>query len=149
MFFELSIAINRSPYDVFAFLRDKEKYPQKQGSPVLALDKTTLGPTGVGTRYREAVQMLPLVRGEILSVITRFETGAFLEEDFKGAGMSGHLAYQFLSEKTGTLLVQRETLVTVGLLNLVNPIIKLALGHQLERRLRGIKLVLESGWIVE
>ena len=44
MYFELSITINRSPSDVFAFLRDKDKYPQEDGSPVLILEKITPGP---------------------------------------------------------------------------------------------------------
>lgn len=29
MYFELSILIRRSPSDVFAFLRDKDQYPQE------------------------------------------------------------------------------------------------------------------------
>jgi hypothetical protein len=59
VYFELSVAIARPPSDVFAFLRDKDLYPQQADSPVLALEKTTVGATGVGTRYREVVQMLP------------------------------------------------------------------------------------------
>jgi hypothetical protein len=46
--------------------------------------------------------MLPFYRGEMLSEITRFEPNEYLEEDFRGAGMYGHLAYQFLPEKEGT-----------------------------------------------
>jgi hypothetical protein len=95
MYFDLSITIHRSPQDVFLFLRDKDKYPQEPGSPVLVLEQTTPGPAGLGTRYHEVVQMLPFIRGEILSVITRFEPGHRLEEDFEGAGMIGHLAYTF------------------------------------------------------
>ena len=146
--FELSITINRSPADVFAFLRDKDTYPQEDGSPVLILEKITPGPPGVGTRYREVVQMLPFIRGEILSEITRFEPGQFLEEDFQGAGMEGHLAYQFLAEGGGTKLVQRETIFWRGLLKVLEPVIRLVLSRQLRERLEGIKTVLESGWVV-
>ena len=149
MYFELSIAIDRAPSDVFAFLRDKDKYPQEDGSPVLILEKTTPGPPGVGARYREVVQMLPFVKGEILSEITRFEPGEFLEEDFQGAGMEGHLAYQFLAEGGGTKLIQRETLFWRGLLKVLAPIIRLALSRRLRERLEGIKTVLESGWVVD
>jgi len=105
VYFELSVVIRRSPGDVFAFLRDKDQIRQKENSPVLLIEKTTAGPTGVGTRYREVVQMLPFLRGEILSEITRCEPGRFLEEDFQGAGMQGHLAYQFLPEGEGTRLI--------------------------------------------
>lgn len=149
MYFELSIAIDRVPSDVFAFLRDKDKYPQEDGSPVLILEKTTPGPPGVGARYREVVQMLPFIQGEILSEITRFEPGESLEEDFQGAGMEGHLAYQFLAEGGGTKLIQRETLFCRGLLEVLAPIIRFALSRRLRERLEGIKTVLESGWVVD
>jgi len=148
MYFDLSITIDRPPGDVFAFLRDKDKFPQKPGSPVLALQQTTPGPPGVGTRYREVVQMLPFYRGVILSVITRFEPGAHLEEDFSGAGMKGHLAYTFLPEDGGTRLIQQETLEPQGLLRLFAPWIERSLSHQLHHRLEGIKQVLEAGWVV-
>lgn len=148
MYFDLSVIIDRSPQDVFAFLRDKDKYPQKPRSPVLALQQTTPGSPGVGTRYREVVQMLPFYRGEILSVITCFEPGARLEEDFAGAGMKGHLAYSFLPENDGTRLIQQEILEPQGLLRLLAFLIERSLSRQLRRRLEGIKQVLEAGWMV-
>ena len=89
LYFELSIRIERPTADVFAFLRDKDLYPQEPGSPVLALEKTTAGPTAVGTRYREVVQMLPFVRGEILSEITCYEPPRRLQERFWGAANAG------------------------------------------------------------
>jgi uncharacterized protein YndB with AHSA1/START domain len=52
VYFELSIYIERPPADVFRFLRDKDKHPQEEGSPVLLLDKTTPGDPGVGSCYR-------------------------------------------------------------------------------------------------
>jgi hypothetical protein len=76
MEFNLSIFIVCPPADVFAFLHNKDQHAVKPGSPVLILEKIMPGPVGVGTRYREVVQMLPGVRGEILSVIIRFEPGS-------------------------------------------------------------------------
>lgn len=148
MYFDLSIMINRPPVEVFAFFRDKDKHPQKPGSPVLVLEQTTPGPPGVGTRYREVVRMLPLVHGEMLSVITRFDPGERLEEDFEGAGMKGHLAYHFVLEDDGTRLTQQETVEILGLLRVLAPIIERALARQLWKRLEGIKAFLESGWVV-
>lgn len=145
MHFELSISINRPPADVFAFLRDKDRYPQEEGSPVLVLEQTTPGPACAGTRYREVVQMLPFYRGEILSEITRFEPNEHLEEDFRGAGMQGHLAYQFLPEKDGTKLIQSQSLHYYGLLRLCEPLIRVLLDRHLRGRLESIKAVLESG----
>ena len=111
---------------------------------MLVLEKTTPGPTGVGTCYREVVQMLPFYRGEILSEITRFEPNAYLEEDFRGAGMVGHLSYQFLPEKGGTMLIQCETLLYQGLLRFCEMLIRVILGRRLRERLEDIKAVLEG-----
>jgi hypothetical protein len=144
MFFELSILIDRPPAEVFAFFRDKDKHPQEKGSAVLLLEKTTPGETGVGTRYREVVQMLPFYQGEILSEITRFEAHEYLEEDFWGAGMRGHLAYQFVSEGQGTLLTQRQKLHYRGVLRVLEPLISLVLGRRLRSRLGDIKSILEN-----
>ena len=148
MYFQLSVCIERPPADVFAFLRDKDLYPQEPGSPVLVLEKTTAGGPSVGTRYREVVQMLPLVRGEILSEITRYEPDRFLEERFRGAGMQGQLLYEFVPRAGGTELIQRETLQPLGVLRLVGPLMKQMLDRRLRERLEGIKSILESGWQV-
>jgi len=148
MHFQLSVTIRRSPEDVFGFLRDKDKHPQKPGSPVLVLEQITPGPPGVGTRYREVVQMLPLVRCEILSVVTLFEPGERLEEDFCGAGMIGHLAYQFVPEDGGTRLTQQETVRTRGLLRVLEPVMEQMMSRQLWKRLEAIQAALDSGWVV-
>jgi uncharacterized protein YndB with AHSA1/START domain len=149
MYFELSVMIERSPSDVFAFLRDKDLYPQEPGSPVLVLEKTTDGPPAPGTRYREVVQMLPFVRGEILSEITRYEPDRYLEEQFRGAGMQGYLSYEFVLRGNGTELTQRETAQPLGILRLAGPLIKQMLHRRLRERLETIKLILESGWKVD
>lgn len=147
MDFDVSIHIKREPQDVFAFLRDKDLYPQKEGSPVLLLDKTTPGPVGVGTRYREVVQMLPLVKGEILSEIIAYEPGQRLAESWEGPSMDGTLTYLFIAEEGGTRLVQQERLNPRGWLRLFGPIIKHTLGRAIVRRLEDIKRILEAGWV--
>jgi hypothetical protein len=146
--FELAIDIARPKEEVFAFLRDKDQFPQPGGSPVLLLDKVTPGPAGLGTRYREVVQMLPWVRGEILSEITGFEPGQRLAEHFWGAGMRGHLAYTFSDRDGGTRLVQRETVQLAWFLKLFEPLFKRMLASRLEQRLATIKEILEGGWSV-
>jgi len=66
--------IAQPPGKVFAFPRDKHLHAQEPGSPVLLLEKTTPGDVGVGTRFREVVRMLPGVRGEIRSTVSRCES---------------------------------------------------------------------------
>jgi hypothetical protein len=146
MDFDLNVNIERSPYIVFAFLRDKDTYPQEDNSPVLLLERTTTDPLGVGTRYREIVQMLPIYKGEILSEITHYEPGRRLDEDWQGPCMDGSLTYLFLPENGGTKLIQREIVNLCGLLWLFSPIVKLTLGMALRKRLNDIKRILESGW---
>ena len=92
--------------------------------------------------------MVPFVRGEILSQITRFEPPEFLEEDFHGTGMEGHLAYQFRPEAQGTTLIQRETVRWKGWQRPFERWIGAMLRRQCQKRLEGIKAVLESGWKV-
>jgi hypothetical protein len=145
MEFERSIYIQRSPQDVFAFFRNKDQAPQAADSPVLVLEKTSPGPVGVGTRYREVVQMFPLVKGEILSEVQRYEPPFFLEETFSGAGTQGYLAYAFTAEGQGTRLVQTETLHFKGIMSVFAPALERMLLKRIEARLAGIKVYLESG----
>jgi len=81
-------------------------------------------------------------------VITLFDPGERLQEDFEGAGMKGHLAYRFVLEDGGTRLIQQQTVEPLGLLRVAEPIIRRALTRQLRKRLEAIKEVLESGWVV-
>ena len=144
MNFELAITINCPQKKVFLFLRDKDQHIQKEGSPVLVLERITDAPVSIGTRYREVVQMMPFYKSEILSVLTRYEPYEYLEEDFSGTGMKGHLAYQFIDQGEATKLIQRESIFFSFPLNLINPIIKKILHRKLIERLEEIKTDLES-----
>ena len=143
MNFELAITINCSQKEVFLFLRDKDQHKQKENSPVLILEKTTEAPVEVGTKYREVVQMLPFYKSEILSVITRYEPYEYLEEDFSGARMKGHLAYQFVDQGGSTKLIQRESIFFSFPINLLYPIIKKMLYRKLVERLDELRKNLE------
>ena len=142
MKFERGITIHCKPEAAFVFLRDKDQFQQEPGSPVLVLEKTTPGPVGVGTRYREVVQMFPFVKGEILSTVQHYEPSRFLEELLRGTGMKGYLAYEFISVNEGTLLVQRETIQFHGLFGLFSPLMERMLLKAVEDRLEGIKVIL-------
>lgn len=85
----------------------------------------------------------PFYRGEIFSIITRYDPPAYLEEDFFSAGMKGHLAYQFIDKGGSTELIQRERIFFNFPLNLFNPIIKNVLYQKLVERLEEIKAALE------
>ncbi len=144
MEFDLRIEIDVPQDCVFSFLRDKHLTQRAPGSAVLILEKTTSGPVGVGTRYREVVRMLPWYQGEILSVITAFREGEQIEEVFSSAGMTGTLEYQFIPRMNGTELIQRQQFEFNERLVLFLPLIRLLLANQLKRRLSGIKRHLEE-----
>ena len=116
MLVKLSIKINKPPSDPFNFLCDKDKFKQPSNSPVLLLEKTTPGPIGVGTRYREVVQMMPFVKRDFLSEVIRFEPFSVLEEKWKGGGMEGILTYFFNPIPEGTELIQHVSVKAFGLL---------------------------------
>ncbi|MBE0684705.1 MAG: hypothetical protein IH585_01770, partial [Anaerolineaceae bacterium] len=139
MKFERSISIRCKPEEVFVFLRDKDQCQQEPGSPVLVLKKTTPGPVEVGTQYREVVQMFPLIKGEILSSVQCCDPPRYLEESFRGTGMEGYLAYEFILKEEGTLLIQRETIQFHGLFGLFTPLMERMLLKAVEARLEGIK----------
>jgi hypothetical protein len=78
----------------------------------------------------------------------RTRRSASLEEDFVGAGMRGHLAYEFVPDGRGTILIQRETVVLHGLLRPFAGWIERSLGAKLRARLDSIRTTLDSGWAV-
>ncbi len=139
------IQIDRSPAEVFAFLRDKDTHRQPSESPVLLLEKTTDGPVRVGTRYREVVQMAPLISAEIRSEITRYEQHSVLEETWSGGGMKGILRYFFNATERGTEMIQEVEIETHWLLRPLDPLISRMYVRAARYRLLVIKAILETG----
>lgn len=145
MNFELSTVINRPLEDVFAFFRDIDQHAGQKGTIVPVYDKITPGPTGVGTRYREVVQILPFVTGEILTEVVGFEPLRRLAYHYVALGMAGELAYTFELVEGGTRLAQQQSLQPGGWMRLFSPLIGTAFSRMAARRLAGIQRFLESG----
>jgi hypothetical protein len=145
MLVKLRIIINKPPSDPFNFLCNKDKFKQPSNSPVLLLEKTTPGPLGVGTRYREVVQMLPFVKKDILSEVTRFEPSSVLEEKWRGAGMEGILTYFFNPIPGGTELIQHVNIKALGLLRPFDTMLSKTYAKAAQYRLECLKALLETG----
>ena len=145
MLHKFKIQINKPPVEVFQFLCNKDTYKQQNDSPVLSLEKTTTGPLGVGTRYREVVQMAPFIKSQMLSEITRYEPYSVLEEKWAGGGMKGILTYFFHQVGHGTELVQHVSFETHWLLRLFNAIISKTYSKAAQYRLEVLKMILETG----
>lgn len=145
MLHKFKIQINRPPADPFLFLCNKDSYKQEKGSPVLLLNKTTPGPIGVGTCYREVVQMAPFIKSQILSEVTRYEPYSVLEEKWAGGGLKGILTYFFHPVDNGTELEQHVILETHWLLKPFNSMISKTYAKAAQYRLEVLKAVLETG----
>ena len=145
MLHEFRIQIGKPPADVFHFLCGKDSYEQQKGSPVLLLGKTTPGPIGVGTRYREVVQMAPFIKAEILSEITKFEPNTVLEERWAGGGMKGILTYSFHPAGQGMELVQCLNIETHWLLKPFDAMTSREYARAARYRLDCVKAILETG----
>lgn len=139
-----SIDIQQPQEVVFEFLANIQDVKQPEDSPVLALDLITEGPPRLGSKYREVVQMMPFVKGEILSEITAFQFPHVLEMSWHGAGMSGFDRYQLDAKQGGTILKHTKHTSFQGILRLLEPILRVPLIPRLEGRLVEIKHILEE-----
>jgi hypothetical protein len=140
-----SVNIGRRPEAVFHFLANLDSVQQAEGSPVLALDSTTSGPPGLGSKYREVVRMLPFYKGEFLSEVTAFEPPRVLEMVWTGPAMAGRDRYELAVIQDGTQLVHQKWTSCRGLLRIMEPFMRRALLPRLEERLGAIKRSLEGG----
>jgi len=139
-----SIDVRRPPEVVFEFLANIQDVQQPDDSPVLALDLITEGPPRLGSKYREVVQMMPFVRGEILSEITAFESPRVFEMTWSGSGMSGTDRYELDAHQYGTTLNHTKCTSFPGILRVLEPIMRKHLIPRLEQRLVDIKRILEG-----
>lgn len=144
MQFELSAVIRRPREEIFSFFRDIDQHAGQEGTLVPVYDKTTPGPVGVGTRYREVVQVLPFVTGEIWTEVTSYEPDRRLAYRYVALGMPGELTYRFEAVEGGTRVVQRQRLCPGGLLRPFRPLIGAIFSRMITRRLAEIKRLLES-----
>jgi hypothetical protein len=140
-----SIDIRRPPEVVFDFLANIQEVQQSDDSPVLALDLITEGPPRLGSKYREVVQMMPFIKGEIISEITAFDPPRVLELAWRGPGMTGTDRYELTNIQDGTTLNHKKCMSCTGVLRFMEPFMRIPLIPRLEERLVDIKQLLEKG----
>lgn len=139
MEFDREIVINRPPSAVYEMLADVQRFAVGPGSPVLEMEKTPPGPTAVGTTWREVIELAPHVRMTVWSRVTATDPGRTLAIAFRGPGMRGRLRYTIEPNDGGSVLRQRETLRTVGLLRPLEPIVSRMLTPRLIDRMRDVR----------
>lgn len=143
MEFDREIVIDRPPSAVYGMLAEVQRFAVGPGSPVLEMEKAPPGTTAVGTTWREVIELAPHVRMTVWSRVTATDPGRTLAIAFRGPGMRGRLRYTIEPKDGGSLLRQRETLRTVGLLRLFEPIVSRMLTPRLVDRLRDVRDVVE------
>jgi hypothetical protein len=118
MDFDLSVAIRRPPDVVYAVLADIQRYIDPS-SPVPEMEKIPVGPTTVGTRWREVIRLGPLLTMTMWSEVTAIEPDRRLEERFHGPWVTGQLVYSIEPDDGGCVLRQQQSITPRGPLRLV------------------------------
>lgn len=142
MWFDNTVVVKASPEIVFDIVAEPQKYAPKSMVPVL--NKLTAGPTGVGTRWREAVRMVPLVLLRTETEATSVEPPRLLKLRWKGPLMHGELTYKLERCAEGTRFRQQETMVTEGVLRAVDRVVGRSLARRLLQRMLDIKRLAEA-----
>jgi len=140
---QASIPVERPPSDVFGFMSDMRNHPKEEGSKVLSVEKITEGVIGLGTQFREKVQMFPWINVSFANEITRFEPDLQIEIRWQGGGMKGLLTLECEAFENGTLLKIQETITPKGLMRLLVPVIRKNFSSMWGNRLRDIQHFLE------
>jgi carbon monoxide dehydrogenase subunit G len=139
-----SIQIGRSRTKIFEFMSDMRNHSQEEDSKVLLVEKITEGEIGLGTRFREVVQMFPFLNASFINTITKFEPDEQIEITWHGGGMEGVLRFHFDDFQEGTLLKVVETIHLKGVMKLIASMIEQNFREMWEKRLHGIERVLIS-----
>ena len=111
---------------------------------VPVMEKITPGPTRVGTRWHEVIQLAPHVTMTVWSEVVAIEQDRLLDERFWAWWMRGRLEYTMTPTDGGTVLRQRERLEPRGPFRLIDGLIARQLGPAIETRLRAIGRMLEE-----
>jgi hypothetical protein len=145
MRFDYSVIIRRPPPAVFAMLADVQDWGKEERAALVpVMEKITPGPTRVGTRWHEVVQLAPHLTMTVWSEIVAIEQDRLLDERFWAWWMRGRLEYTMTPTDGGTVLRQRERLEPRGPFRLVDGFIARQLGPAIEARLEAIGRMLEA-----
>lgn len=141
MQFANSVTIQRSPHDVFEYLAKFENVP-RWNYAIVETHKTSEGPVGVGSTYRQ-IRSLPS-RSEEEFEVTEFEPGKKLAIRGTLGPFEGTLTYLLESIDDGTRLTNEADLEGHGLMRLAAPIAGGRVREAVAANLSTLKAILES-----
>ena len=144
---EESVTINRPIEEVFAYLSDIERQ-EEWVSSLSESQKTTSGPTQVGTRFRQVVKLLGR-RIDIDCEIAAYEPPTVYAFRGKNGPMSMEMRFTLASEGPATEVRQVAEGQSGGAFKLADPILARTMQKQFAADLEMLKTMLESGVATE
>lgn len=141
MRFRNTVMIRRSPREVFEFLADFENVP-KWNDAIVETHKTSEGPVGVGTTYRQ-VRSVPTRSEETFEVVV-FEPGRRLAIRGGLGPLEGELTYDLEPVRGGTRVTNEADLQARGAAKLLAPIATGRIRDAVATNLRKLKGLLET-----
>jgi carbon monoxide dehydrogenase subunit G len=139
--FSNTITIERSRHDVFEFLSDLENAP-KWNYAIVETRKTSDGPVGVGTTYRQ-VRSLPSRSEETLQV-TELEPDRRFSVHGGLGPFEGTLSYELEEIGGSTRLTNGADLEAHGIKRLATPIVSGRIRDAVAANLETLKQLLEG-----
>ena len=141
---EEQATINRPIEEVFTYASDIERQPEWV-SPLTDSQKTTAGPTGIGTTYRQAAKFLGR-RMEVDCEITGYEPPSLYAFRGKNGPLQMEMRFSLTSEGPSTTrLTQVVEGESGGVFKLADPIMARTMKKQMAADLEALKTILESG----
>ena len=135
-----TILIERTPHDVFEFVSDLENVP-RWNYAILETRKTSTGPVGVGTTYRQ-VRSVPTRSEESLQV-TEFEPDRRLSIRGRLGPFEATLTYELEDVGGWTRLTNSADLEASGIMKLAAPIASGRIREAVAANLGALKQLLE------
>jgi carboxymethylenebutenolidase len=133
------LVIDRSPTDVFDFVADeRNRYDPR----ILNSEKLTVGPIGLGTRFRS--EMASLGRTVSMTVaITAYDRPHLVATTSRLTGMAIHSTLRFEPSGTRTRLHWQSQVEPVGAMNVLSPVLGILGRQQMAPIWTGLKRTLE------
>jgi uncharacterized protein YndB with AHSA1/START domain len=139
--FENTVIIRRPVEEVFAFLADFENVP-KWNDAIVETTKTSPGPVGVGTTYRQT-RSVP-TRSEERFEVTAFEPPRRLEVQGQIGPFRARISYLLEPTGGGTRLRNAVDLGSSGPLTLVAPLVTSRVKHAVAANLGTLEQLLST-----
>jgi len=133
--------ISRSPGEVFAFLADLHNFPKWRAN-LVSFKILTEGPTEVGTRCAEVVQVGPM-RATGTCDVTEFSPGKMLAFKATTAGIvyDGRIVVE--PWENGSRLTLTGDVYPIGPMKLMQPVLRRKLESGIEKEVSAVKEFLE------